>query len=557
MRCPPVGGVVAHQHRMAKRGRPKTLEFSPTKRSKALIDWNDPSRQAHVLDWRHRAQDFGLAVETHDDLEEAGQPFVPSPEQILHDEEPEAFEDQPVRADQEEDEEQLEAGTPAGRDEVDLVRVYLGHIGKRKLLKAAEERVIGERIENAQRALVTMLGDIPSAVQTLLALADRIRTKGDPAAELILLPEGGELKEEHVTPVLKAFARMKRRRCLIDNAKAKLDTPRLGVKAKAQLESQIERTRKAIADDLAAQPIRPSLIDDVVTELRHVDDEFQSLEQLPREQRLKRCQELEARVGLSRAEFRKRFARAQASEDTVREEKRFLMEANLRLVVSIAKRYMNRGLSFLDLIQEGNLGLMKAVDRFQFRRGFKFSTYATWWIRQAITRAIADHGRTIRLPVHVIESLNRLEKERKALRTDRGRDPSPDDLAERLKMPVSKVRLLLDAQKTPYSLEMKVGEDENTELGDLLRDTSVRSPEEATLEGDLSNEVSRALAPLSDREKEVLRLRYGLGTDREYTLEEIGKRLSVTRERVRQIESRALQKVRAAKSGEALARKPA
>ena len=542
---------------MAKRGRPKTLEFSPTKRRKALIDWNDPSRQAHVLDWRHRAQDFGLAVETHDDLDEAGRPFAPSPEQILHDEEPEAFEDQPVRADQEEDEEQLEAGTPAGREEVDLVRVYLQHIGKRKLLKAAEERVIGERIENAQRDLVTMLGDIPTAVQTLLALADRIRTKGDPAAELILLPEGGELKEEHVTPVLKAFARMKRRRCLIDNAKAKLETPRLGVKAKAQLESQIERTRKAIAEDLAAQPIRPSLIDDIVTELRHVDDEFRGLEQLPREERLKRCQELEARVGLSRAEFRKRFARAQASEDTVREEKRFLMEANLRLVVSIAKRYMNRGLSFLDLIQEGNLGLMKAVDRFQFRRGFKFSTYATWWIRQAITRAIADHGRTIRLPVHVIESLNRLEKERKALRTEKGRDPSPDDLAERLKMPVSKVRLLLDAQKTPYSLEMKVGEDENTELGDLLRDTSVRSPEEATLEGDLSNEVSRALAPLSDREKEVLRLRYGLGTDREYTLEEIGKRLSVTRERVRQIESRALQKVRAAKSGEALARKPA
>jgi RNA polymerase primary sigma factor len=203
---------------------------------------------------------------------------------------------------------------------------------------------------------------------------------------------------------------------------------------------------------------------------------------------------------------------------------------------------------------------MKAVDRFQFRRGFKFSTYATWWIRQAITRAIADNGRTIRLPVHVIESLNRLEKERKALRSEGGRDPSPDDLAERLKMPVAKVRLLLDAQKTPYSLEMKVGEDEGTELGDLLKDTSVRSPEETTLDGDLSNEVTRALAPLSDREREVLRLRYGLGTDREYTLEEIGRRLSVTRERVRQIESRALQKVRAARNGASAAlaaRKPA
>jgi len=540
---------------MPKRGRPKTLEFTPAKPRKPLIDWNDPSRQAHVLDWRHRAQEFGLAVETHEELEDSGQPFAPSPEQILHDEEPEAFEDQPVGAEAEE-EEQLEAAAPAGREEVDLVRVYLQHIGKRKLLKAAEERTIGERIENAQRDLVMTLGDVPSAVQTLVALADRVRTKGDPAAELILLPEGGELKEEHVTPVLKAFARVKRRRCIIENAKVKLEAPKLGVKAKAQIEGQIARTRKAVAEELAAQPIRPSLIDDIVAELTHLDGEFHTLEQVPREQRLQRCRELEAYVGLTRAEFRRRFARVSASEDTVREEKRFLMEANLRLVVSIAKRYMNRGLSFLDLIQEGNLGLMKAVDRFQFRRGFKFSTYATWWIRQAITRAIADHGRTIRLPVHVIESLNRLEKERKALRSERGRDPSPDDLAERLKMPVAKVRLLLDAQKTPYSLEMKVGEDENTELGDLLRDTSVRSPEESTLEGDLTNEVTRALAPLSDREKEVLRLRYGLGTDREYTLEEIGRRLSVTRERVRQIESRALQKVRAAKNAQAV-RKPA
>jgi len=542
---------------MPKRGRPKTLEFTPARRRKALIDWNDPSRQAHVLDWRHRAQEFGLAVETHEELDDAGHPFAPNAEQILHDEEPEAFEDQPVRAEVEEEDEQLEAGAPAGREEVDLVRVYLQHIGKRKLLKAADERAIGERIENAQRDLVTTLGDVPSAVQTLLALADRIRTKGDPAAELILLPEGGELKEEHITPVLKAFARVKRRRAVVDCARAKLENPKLVAKAKAQLETQVVRTRKAIAEELAAQPIRPSLVDDIVAELTHLDEQFRAAEQLPREQRTTRCHELETYVGLTRAEFRRRFTRVTASEDTVREEKRFLMEANLRLVVSIAKRYMNRGLSFLDLIQEGNLGLMKAVDRFQFRRGFKFSTYATWWIRQAITRAIADHGRTIRLPVHVIESLNRLEKERKALRSENGRDPTPDDLAERLKMPVAKVRLLLDAQKTPYSLDMKVGEDENSELGDLLRDTSIQSPEEATLEGDLSNEVTRALAPLSDREKEVLRLRYGLGTDREYTLEEIGRRLSVTRERVRQIESRALQKVRAAKDAAALARKPA
>jgi RNA polymerase primary sigma factor len=500
-----------------------------SKKKNPLINWEEPERNMHVLDWRARAENFGL--NPLERRRKTNSTVVEPPEQLLEEEEPEAFEEQdiPRRFDESEAEpEVVEEIRPAAEDG-DLVRVYLKHIGKRPLLKAKDEQDIGLRIEKARGELLATLGSIPVARQALLDLAGKVRTGEAPAAELILLPDGGELKKDNVEPVLKAMARVQR----------------LSSRGAADADAKIGATLREL-------PIRPSLVDEVVSELRRIDEECAALKAKPAgAERNAARRALEGRAGMTMRAFQNRYAEVREREEAMREAKRQLLESNLRLVVSIAKRHANRGLSMLDLIQEGNIGLMKAVDRFQFRRGFKFSTYATWWIRQSISRAVADYGRTIRLPVHVIESLNRLQRERRTLAADLGREPTPVELSKRMGVKVAKVELLLDAARHPASLDQPIGEGEETELGHLVRDTAARSPEEAAMQGELASEVERAMAPLNDREREVMRLRFGLGTEREHTLEEIGRRLSITRERVRQLEAQALKKMRAARGAAA------
>ncbi len=257
-----------------------------------------------------------------------------------------------------------------------------------------------------------------------------------------------------------------------------------------------------------------------------------------------RLVEFSQKIGLSVGEFKKLVSRIQKGERESRIAKKEMVEANLRLVISIAKKYTNRGLQFLDLIQEGNIGLMKAVDKFEYRRGYKFSTYATWWIRQAITRSIADQARTIRIPVHMIETINKIVRTQRQIMSEFGREPTPEELAKKLAMPLEKVRKVLKIAKEPVSLETPVGDEEDSSLGDFIEDKNALQPLDTAIQSNLSESTTKILASLTPREERVLRMRFGIGMNTDHTLEEVGLQFSVTRERIRQIEAKALRKLK-------------